>query len=153
MGRVEPMGSEETSENIPTLHRQYSRAFSQLSNISHEFKSKIKKQKANAARLVINQKYLQIYSFDCICQLMSIFQTYRLSTYAKLFGAMGLTWLFEVIAWLIAMNNGNVPDWFNFLVNSANILQVNLKHTFLYIQERCIFFYSGEKDQISTIQV
>ena len=83
---------------------------------------------------------------------MTIFQTYRLSTYAKLFGAMGLTWLFEVIAWLIAMNNGNVPDWFNFLVNSANILQVNLKHTFLCIKERCIFFYSGEKDQISTFQ-
>ena len=83
---------------------------------------------------------------------MTIFQTYRLSTYAKLFGAMGLTWLFEVIAWLIAMNNGNVPDWFNFLVNSANILQVNLMHTFLYIQEKSIIFYSGEKDQISTFQ-
>ena len=62
---------------------------------------------------------------------MKIFQIYRLSTYAKLFGAMGLTWLFEVIAWLIATYNGNVPEWFNFLVNSANILQVNLKHIFL----------------------
>ena len=38
---------------------------------------------------------------------------------------MGLTWLFEVIAWLIAYNNGSVPEAFNFLVNSANILQVN----------------------------
>ena len=52
--------SEETSENIPTLHKQYSRAFSQLSNISYELKSKIKKQKASAARLVINQKYIFI---------------------------------------------------------------------------------------------
>ena len=46
---------------------------------------------------------------------------------------MGLTWLFEVIAWLIAYNNGSVPEAFNFLVNSANILQVNTQQEALFI--------------------
>ena len=55
----------------------------------------------------------------------------RLTTYVKLLCAVGFTWLFEVIAWLIATNNVGIPEWFNFLVNSANILQVNLKHIFL----------------------
>ena len=50
--------SQDTSENKPTLHRQYSRALSQGID---EVKSKMKKQKANAARFVINQCLLQSY--------------------------------------------------------------------------------------------
>ena len=62
---------------------------------------------------------------------------YRLSTYVKLLCAVGFTWLFEVIAWLIATYNGGIiPEWFNFLVNSANILQVNLKYIFLHDGEK-----------------
>ena len=54
---------------------------------------------------------------------------YRLSTYVKLLCAVGFTWLFEAIAWLIADNDLDIPEWFNFLVNSANILQVNLNQS------------------------
>ena len=46
---------------------------------------------------------------------------------------MGLTWLFEVIAWLIAYNNLSVPQAFNVLVNSANILQVNAQQQEAFI--------------------
>ena len=54
---------------------------------------------------------------------------YRLNTYVKLLCAVGFTWLFEAIAWLIADNDVDIPEWFNFLVNSANILQVNLNQS------------------------
>ena len=54
----------------------------------------------------------------------------------KLLCAVGFTWLFEVIAWLIATNNVGIPEWFNFLVNSANILQVNLNRIFLLDGEK-----------------
>ena len=60
--------SQETSENIPTLHRQYSRALSQGID---EVKSKIKKQKANAARFVINQSLSTLIDYNL--QSMSTF--------------------------------------------------------------------------------
>ena len=49
---------------------------------------------------------------------------FRLSTFLKLFGAMGLTWLLEVIAWLIVKTNDKpVHDAINVILNLPNVLQ------------------------------
>ena len=48
----------------------------------------------------------------------------RLSTFLKLFGAMGLTWLFEVIALLIMKTSDKpVPDALNVILNLPNVFQ------------------------------
>ncbi len=49
---------------------------------------------------------------------------FRLSTYAKLFAAMGLTWTLEVVAWLMSnYGENNVPFGLQIAVNTANVLQ------------------------------
>ena len=50
--------------------------------------------------------------------------SFRLSTFLKLFGAMGLTWLLEVIGELIVKNsNSPVPDALDVILNLPNVLQ------------------------------
>ena len=41
----------------------------------------------------------------------------------KLFIALGLTWILEIIAWIIITTKSPVPQWFGVLLNIANILQ------------------------------
>ena len=46
-----------------------------------------------------------------------------MSTFLKLFVAFGLTWVFEVVAWLISSDRISVPMPLQILLNIANVLQ------------------------------
>ena len=41
----------------------------------------------------------------------------------KLFIALGLTWILEIIAWIIITTETDVPQWFAVVLSIANILQ------------------------------
>ena len=43
--------------------------------------------------------------------------------FLKLFVALGLTWILEIISWMIISTKSNVPEWFTGVLNIANILQ------------------------------
>jgi hypothetical protein len=77
------------------MARQFSR---QISNVSKSVSTKVKSQKANI------EKYYMLL---------------------KLFIAMGLTWILELIALAVTqlVDEGDVPQWISIILNIANVLQ------------------------------
>ena len=65
-------------------------------------------------------KHCVVFYDACI---ISSFLWCRMSTFLKLFVAFGLTWVFEVVAWLISSDRISVPMPLQILLNIANVLQ------------------------------
>ena len=51
------------------------------------------------------------------------FMLSRFNMFFKLFIALGLTWILEIIAWIIISTNTDVPQWFAVVLSIANVLQ------------------------------
>ena len=47
----------------------------------------------------------------------------RFNMFFKLFIALGLTWILEIIAWIIITTKTDVPQWFAVVLSIANVLQ------------------------------
>ena len=60
--------------------------------------------------------YSSLYSY--IIQL-----SYRYHMFLKLFGAMGLTWILELIAWIISQYTEEVPLALTIILNTPTVLQ------------------------------